>query len=230
MALVVPTIVPGELDQGRHRVLGHKEGAARQHALRDVDLGPIHELQVGRLLRVVDEAHHVALLLEVEVQHVVASLALEPEQLVVEGDHVCLVLEALVLDLRQRPAAHLDHHLALGDGRGAAHAPAARRRGATRVDDARVEGLQLRVGHVDPQLLVRPVVHGAAAAVGLQAEVAQRVDVLVAEDGGRLGRRHRAGRVGAPHTLHRLLHHGGVSAREQARHRHGVGEAVAAAA
>ena len=42
------------------------------------------------LLRVVDEAHHVALLLEVQVQHVVASGALELEQLVVERDYVAL--------------------------------------------------------------------------------------------------------------------------------------------
>ena len=46
-------------------------------------------------LRVVDQPHHVALLLEVEVEHVVSRLALELQQLVVERDDVALVVERL---------------------------------------------------------------------------------------------------------------------------------------
>ena len=99
VALVVAPVVPCELYVGRDVVLGYEEGAPRQHALAHVELGPIHKLEVGGLVAVVHEPHDVAVLLEVDEEHVVARRALELQQLVVEGDDVPRVGELTKLVL-----------------------------------------------------------------------------------------------------------------------------------
>ena len=120
------TIIPCELDVGWNVVLGDEKGAARQDALRHVELGPVHELQVGRLVAVVDQAHHVAVHLQVDVAHIVLGSSLELKQLIVKGDDVRRVVELFILRLGEAAAAHLDDDLPLRDGHAAAHAPSMR--------------------------------------------------------------------------------------------------------
>ena len=109
-------------------------------------LGPRHQLAVGRVAAVVEQAHHVAVLAAVDDPEAVARRPLALERLLVEGHEVLAAPLALATDeavevrllVHAEPPPHeLAHDLACHEGRGAAHAVADLA--------ALVEGAQVRV-------------------------------------------------------------------------------------
>ena len=177
-------VVPRELDARGDVVRCLEKGALREHAVwilgrgllkaRDVD-----EAEVGRLLRVVDEAPQPPLRLRVDVLQPIARRALSLANILGEAHRVGLVLELLVLLEREAAADDLHHKLRVLNVSRAAQAPPARR--------TRKEGLQLLVRHpldvrVDAgQHLIRRVGRAPLpAAIGRDPEAPLIVDVLVA--------------------------------------------------
>ena len=88
---VVLAIIPRELDIGGDVMPGNEEGASREHPLGGVGLGQVAQLETGRIRAVIDQAHHVALLAQVNVRDVVVDELLALECLLVEAHDVLLV-------------------------------------------------------------------------------------------------------------------------------------------
>ena len=118
----------------------HQEDAPRHDTRLLVRRWPVEQLQVGCLLAVVDQPHHVAVCPAVDVLHHVAQSCLGLHRAIIKAHDVLEVIDAVNICRAEAAPDHLDHDAALRDAARAAHAPPA-------LATSRVESFKLRVRH-----------------------------------------------------------------------------------